>query len=91
MICPRCKGRGKMDLNVHEGDTVQVVKITCVTCDGDGEINQVQYMIYRQEIEMWCRCGNPSGDVDYYEDGQRQDVQMHHIRCKDCGKVVQVG
>jgi len=91
MICPRCKGSGKMDLNVSEGGTMKAVKITCVTCDGAGEIDQFKYKLYRQEIEMWCRCGNPSGDVDFYDDGEHPDVQTHHYRCKDCGRVVQVG
>ena len=91
MICPRCKGSGKMDLTVHEGGSATAIKITCVTCDGAGEIDSFKYNLYRQEVEMWCRCGNPSGEVDFYEDGQDPKIGMHHIKCRDCGKVIQVG
>lgn len=41
---------------------------------------------------FWCQCGNPSGDVTFYEDDSRSKVcTKHHYRCNDCGKVVQVG
>jgi len=91
MICPRCKGCGQMDLGVHEGGSVTTVKIRCITCDGDGEIDHHRYQMYRQEVEMWCRCGNPSGEVDYFEDGQDEAIGMHHYKCRDCGKVIQTG
>ena len=93
MNCPRCKGSGKMTLKVstYGEDGSESIEINCVTCDGTGEVTSYQNELYKQEVAMWCRCGNPSGDVDYYEDGQDPVIQKHHWNCKDCGKVLQVG
>ena len=91
MICPRCKGKGKMDLAVHEGGVAEVVEITCITCDGDGEIGKFQHKLYQQEVEMWCNCGNPSNDGVFVDDGEDPVIGKHHWNCKDCGKVLQVG
>ena len=92
MICPRCKGKGRMELGVQEyGKTPTVVEIKCITCDGGGEITKFQHNLYEQEQGMWCRCGNPSGESVFFEDGEDPVIGKHHWNCKDCGKVLQVG
>ena len=91
MNCPRCQGSGKMDLTVHDGGQPTAVKIECITCHGAGEIDKFQYKMYQQEVEMWCRCGNPSNEGDFYEDGQDPEIGQHHWKCRDCGKVIQIG
>jgi len=92
MICPTCKGSGKQVVRtrtVLDGvREVSDVKIECQTCQGSGEVDKAEYEARQKAIrDFWCRCGNPSEDVEYYEyaDG------AHGWTCRDCGKVVQVG
>lgn len=44
-----------------------------------------------REASPWCHCGNPSGKMDFFDNGERSDIKCHHWRCHDCGKVVQIG
>lgn len=91
MNCPRCKGSGKMPLQVHEGGSVRNMELTCIDCDGSGEITKAQHEQNQRAMAMWCRCGNPTGQSRFYEDGEAPDVHKHHVKCGDCGKVLQVG
>ena len=89
--CPSCKGRGKQSIKVvksaKEGVVESVVQISCATCRGACELTQEQLNTHKRLQEAWCRCGNPSGDVEYYE----FDNGAHGYDCVDCGKILQTG
>ena len=91
MNCPTCKGSGKQELTVTEigveGRKVSKCEITCVDCKGKGEITKAQYEELEAQKNAWCSCGNPSGDVEYYE----LEGGYHGYDCKDCGKLLQTG
>ncbi len=40
---------------------------------------------------IWCACGNPSTETDYYSDGESKTCFKHHWTCRDCGKILQIG
>jgi len=87
MICPSCKGTGKMKIIVYEGGKKNECKIGCIDCNKTGEVDEAAWKARKKaEKEFWCSCGNPSGDAHYYEHGG-----SHGWNCADCGKVIQVG
>lgn len=63
----------------------------CITCDGAGAVTPRAAERHHAEVAMWCSCGNPSCQSDYYPDGAHPEIYKHHYRCSDCGKVTQVG
>ena len=44
-----------------------------------------------KEDSPWCYCGNPSGEMDFFDNDEHPKIKCHHWRCRDCGKVVQIG
>jgi hypothetical protein len=92
MNCPRCEGKGKQSIGISEyGQPEESFEMTCMTCKGSGEVTAFEAEMFEQEQGMWCGCGNPSNDGDFYEDGEDPVVGKHHWKCKDCKKVLQVG
>lgn len=93
MKCPQCKGRSTVALTVttcgQKGE--EKIDLPCPACKGLGSVSLAEKKIYEAQLAMWCRCGNPSGDVDFFDDGEHPDMYKHHYRCKDCGKITQVG
>jgi len=91
MNCPTCDGKGKM---VIKGRTLDAngwhddppVTIDCIDCKGEGEITKEKAKELQEMRDAWCSCGNPSGEVDYYEFGH-----THGYDCRDCGKIIQTG
>jgi len=92
MICPTCKGKGKVTITSNElkdGQWVELpnVEINCINCDGSGEVDKAEQKAQdKARDEFWCACNNPSGDTSFYEDGRG-----HGWACDDCGKVLQTG
>jgi RecJ-like exonuclease len=98
--CPRCKGSGKITLHVTTiavgaKPAEETSRIPCRDCHGSGKVTPEEAERIRSFIEaykeIWCRCGNPSGQVDFYDDGEHPEISKHHYRCRDCGKVTQIG
>ena len=92
--CTICEGSGKQTVTIStfgepENDTS--FESNCIGCDGEGEVTEEQAALIEFEKNMWCKCGNPSEDVDFYDDGEHPEITKHHYRCKDCKKVVQIG
>lgn len=91
MNCPTCEGKGKQTITArmltekgwHDEPPVD---ITCITCNGNGEITQEQADELQAMKDAWCSCGNPSGDVVPYDYGT-----CHGYDCRDCGKIIQTG
>ena len=95
MKCPKCNN-GKQTVEVTEikpeGRSVTKVEITCITCNGSGQIEKRKLKAQERAFNaFWCRCGNPSEEIDFFDDGQHPGCEKHHYRCRDCGKVTQVG
>ena len=95
MKCTECED-GKMTIEMFEGfprkgEEGTKTEIDCVICDGTGEIDEETAEMVEFEKNMWCECGNPSEDVDFYDDGEHPEISKHHYRCRDCGAVVQIG
>ena len=96
MQCTVCKGKGKQtiksqNLTVDGWEALSPVDVPCLWCDGTGEMTPEEEERLRVYSEMWCKCVNPSGDTNFYDDGEHPEVTKHHYRCADCGKVTQVG
>ena len=72
-------------------DEVKTMKMDCIWCDGTGEMTNEDKESYEYQLNMWCKCGNPSKGSEYYDDGEHHEITKHHYRCKDCGKVLQIG
>ena len=99
MICPVCDGKGKQTIPVHsviDGKTEDSsFEMDCDLCKCTGEITAVRFIQYKQDQAatkaMWCQCGNPSGDTEFYDDNELCPGDKHHWDCKDCGKLLQIG
>lgn len=90
--CPQCNGDNTLTLTiVIAGEPDQSSKVPCTVCHGKGEVSDSVFRQWQAEKEMWCDCDNPSGEVQYFSDGQHADLQKHHYRCNDCGGVTQIG
>lgn len=94
--CPTCEGKGKMTITAKtltdDGwKDENPVDIDCVICDGGGTVTRAKLESIEHEKRIWCECGNPSEDVNFWDDGEGYWVTKHHYTCKDCGKVVQIG
>jgi hypothetical protein len=44
-----------------------------------------------KEASPWCHCGNASGEMDFFADGEHPKIKCHHWRCRECKGVVQIG
>jgi len=95
-ICTACQGGGVQHLTVREdGKPERVTDIPCVWCHGSGEVTQEVLEELKTYKTMWCQCGNPSGDFNFYDDGQHSGcpyrIHKHHYHCADCLKITQIG
>ena len=92
--CPTCEGSGKQSLTVKmwgSKEPENVMPITCVVCKGTGTLGATEIRQLEAEKKMWCTCGNKSGEVDFFDDGAHPQIHKHHYRCRECGKVTQIG
>jgi RecJ-like exonuclease len=92
--CPACKGTGKQHCKstFHnfdgKGNTKRTeYEIECLWCHGKGEMNDEEQKTYQACQDVWCTCGNPSGEVVPY----RYPDGCHGYDCADCGKLLQTG
>ena len=96
-VCPNCKGSGKWDCVATIIDKAgprlaPAVRMNCFTCEGLGKVDPIEQERKKKEADdFWCSCGNPSGEVDSFDDGEGEMCFKHHYCCRDCGKVYQVG
>lgn len=94
MNCPTCKGKGTVTVKVHSNFATENTsfEMDCHVCGGSGEVTEAQLKAHKAAMAMWCRCGNPSGQTQFFDDGENPSVcNKHHWVCEDCGKVTQVG
>jgi len=93
--CPVCGGDGKRTITIdnrfNRPEPDDEYEIDCDFCDGTGKMNDKQMDIYNYEKNMWCDCGNPSEKVKFFDDDEHPEISKHHYRCKDCGKILQIG
>lgn len=94
--CRWCSGTGEQSMETTvisaRGTEKSVTKIGCNICKGSGKLTK-RYADQITNItdEFWCKCSDPHDDFDFYDDGEHPDCSKHHYRCKQCGKVFQVG
>ena len=93
MNCPKCNGSGKMEIisSTYGKKEIEKFNLPCVYCHSKGEITKEQFDKIKAEDELWCDCGNPSGDTSFWDDGQHHNCSKHCYTCKDCNKIIQVG
>jgi hypothetical protein len=89
--CPTCKGNKTVTCTVSEGDKATEFTMPCHACHGKGTMTEAEYKAWQRYLNSWCRCGNKSGEVTFYDDDQHPECRKHHWRCADCGKILQVG
>ena len=102
--CPRCGGSGTMSIGVTNMECIDgkwvehkepATEIDCITCKGSKTMDEKKANLIKEawedERNRWCDCGNPSGDVKYWEDGTHPHCSKHCYTCRDCGKITQVG
>lgn len=87
-ICTVCNSRGKQYVRV---DNIMDIVVDCIWCHGKGVMTEEERRRYKEYIEMWCDCGNPTGISHYIPDGKSAVCRKHHWVCADCGKVKQMG
>jgi len=90
MRCKVCKGTGKQTIEVCGAETGKF-EMDCFWCEGTGEMTPRQKRTWDFARNSWCRCGNPSGESKFYDDGKHPTTKTHHYRCVDCGKITQIG
>jgi hypothetical protein len=93
--CICCKGKKTISVSIenwgHPGSK-ETSDLPCVWCDGSGLMSDAAIENYHSEMAKWCRCGNPSRESTFYDDGERPDVcNKHHYVCHDCGNITQIG
>lgn len=77
-----------MSIIIHAHGETTPMEIDCVYCDASGSMTPAQKALFDAMEQMWCRCGNPSGNTTFHEDSMNS---KHHWSCDDCGAVVQIG
>ena len=100
--CSVCKGTGKQTVSM---DTLNFdyklrkwvttpdphpTKMACIGCGGTGRLTDEEKGLVDYERKMWCTCGAKHGS-NYFKDNQHPEISKHHYRCRDCGKVTQIG
>jgi hypothetical protein len=85
--CPTCKGTGKITIRSVEYRSDGIVSISCIWCDGKGKQTPAEKQKQEDFNNAWCKCGNPSGEVNYYHHMNG----AHGYTCADCGKIIQTG
>lgn len=85
-FCQGCNGKGTQSANFLGKE----LEIACIWCEGKWCSNN---QAFKQAMEIWCQCGNPSGAVQLFESDyfQHPKRQKHHYRCIDCNKITQIG
>lgn len=91
-VCSYCKGSGRINFSVTDGNKKTESEMSCFTCKGTGTLDNKQKMRYDAEQkwlrEEWCHCGNHSGNTKFHDDTK---YLKHHWTCDDCSKIVQYG
>jgi hypothetical protein len=84
--CPKCHGEGTLLVTVHEfGKPVtNEVRLTCVWCDGAGQITKAKRAEIEAQDAAWCHCDKPEHGGDHYTN---PDIYC----CRNCGGVLQTG
>jgi hypothetical protein len=89
MKCPHCEnGKTEISVTVYGKGPLSSSKstITCVTCNGSGEITEAQAAKIKAMDDIWCKCKEP-GDPVYYE----LAGGSHGYDCATCGGLLQTG
>jgi hypothetical protein len=91
--CPKCKGTKKLDIKVttYGKPGEEIKSINCIYCNASGKLTDSEIAKLKAEEEAWCRCGNPSRQTQFWDDGQNPVCSKHCWTCRDCGKILQVG
>jgi len=93
VTCPKCEGNKVLSITPQMFEngkfvSLKTVVIDCVFCNGKGKVSKA---LIRAEENFWCKCGNPSGESTFHDEGEGPEISKHHYRCNDCHKVTQVG
>lgn len=93
MICPICKDKGQISIKMKTFGLEKAEEhvICCVTCNGNKEISIEEENKLKRFNALWCKCGNPSGNIKYYKDGEHPECAKHCWVCCDCGRLTQIG
>ncbi len=89
--CPQCDGAKTITFTIRAVGELEQTSLPCPACDGKGEVTDSCFQQWQADQAMWCDCDNPSGEVEYFSDGQHADLPKLHYRCKECGGVTQIG
>jgi len=88
MECLVCKGTGKSTVTVFETNKPEAhFETDCYWCEGTGNMSVKQAKSYLDYKNIWCKCGNPSGNAVYFQ----KENGYHGWNCADCGKLLQEG
>jgi len=96
--CPDCKGTGKTEMKVTThtptGATESSFPMPCGACKGTGKTTKAKIRanerLQAAVAAMWCKCEGEQ-DVEFFDDGEHEEIEKHHWRCKACSKVRQIG
>ena len=94
----RCgNGKEKIQFTKHGSNKpATVTEITCLDCDGKGEISSKEYFHVIVGKKVWCCCergdgGDDGGDSSYRASDGNKVFGNDTYLCGDCGMVTQFG
>ena len=63
------------------------------TQEGSDSRDKEQVIALGEYVEgegYWCGCSHP-GEAEFCDDGQHPVLYQHHLRCVQCGGILQIG
>lgn len=90
--CFSCSGSGKIKIECfYLGGKIVENQITCYICNGSGLLALGDGVKKKEAAkEFWCTC-DKADFGDCHNDDECLACFKHHVHCKNCGKVMQLG
>lgn len=90
MGCKTCNGRKVQTMNWTFNGKETPTNITCMTCNGHGEMPVRQIILDKAANRLWCRCGGDR-DTQYFPDNTHPYCRKHCYVCMRCKGITQTG
>lgn len=90
--CKTCQGRKVQTMNWTFNGKKTPTDITCMTCDGRGEMSVRQVILDKISNRMWCKCRDEDAtETQYFPDNTHPYCKKHCYVCMRCKGITQTG